>query len=317
MEIILLGSQTECIHRYFRWAECCTSYYDRGNFYDARSFTHCVWNGAPNAPRHITVGWFPWSKINRKGEGYISENAPCVIPWTYIEPEVPTLQEAYHEIIIVMQILETEGLNLDVCHLVYSGNTSLWLGIPSGALGNPMGSVKDQVAVREYTFLPWMECPIDTHLWNGRHLRRMVGSRHENGGRVQIFPAQYNFRLDWIGQDQSYEARVVMQYDPFEAPPCPTLVKRLARKRTFHVPAMDEVERDFRQSSFMSETSDGVGRGQRNDVTFRRACSLLNHYDEDETLNRLLDWNQRNDPPLSEKEVRGCLKSALRMHSRS
>jgi len=316
MEITFLGSQTDLIRRHFQCAECCTSFYDRGNFYGASSFQRSIWEGAPSAPRHMTVGWFPWSRVNTKGEGFVSENAPCVIPWTYIEPEVESLEEAYHEVMIVMQILESEGLDLDQCHLVYSGNTSLWLGIPSGALGNPMGAVKDQAALREYTFLPWMETQVDTHFWNGRHLRRMVGSRHETGGRVQVFPAAYNFRLSWIGSDQPDEARAVMWSDPFEAVPCEKLVRRMAGKRTFHVPAMDEVERDFRQSSFLSDTAEGVGRGQRNDVTFRRACSLLNQYDRDEVERRLLAWNKKNDPPLQEKEVRQCIISAQRMHSR-
>jgi len=58
----------------------------------------------------------------------------------------------------------------------------------------------------------------------------------------------------------------------------------------------------------------GVDKGSRNNTTVAFASSLLqNGYDTDEVLETLLEWNDMNNPPLSENEITVTLISANKM----
>ena len=60
---------------------------------------------------------------------------------------------------------------------------------------------------------------------------------------------------------------------------------------------------------------DGVEEGMRNEATIRLASYWLyfKSLPPNEVLNRLLEWNGRNRPPLDDREVKACLES-LRKH---
>jgi hypothetical protein len=58
---------------------------------------------------------------------------------------------------------------------------------------------------------------------------------------------------------------------------------------------------------------EGVEEGKRNESAIRLACYLLRlkRLSPEEVLNRLLEWNRRNKPPLPEMEIRSVAKSAV------
>lgn len=58
----------------------------------------------------------------------------------------------------------------------------------------------------------------------------------------------------------------------------------------------------------------GVGEGMRNESAVRLVSYWLyfKRLTADEALNKLMEWNSRNRPPLDEKELRNCLSSILK-----
>ena len=231
----------------------------------------------------------------------------CMIPWTFIECEAGDLMDNLHATKTTLEILQIEGFNLLNCHVIFSGNKSFWIAIPSYLMGNPIGTVADQKALRQRVFMPLMEFPVDENLWDGRHLHRMIGSVHERGGRVRALA----FR-DVLDLSLKTEIRPT---DPYRGWPCPVLYQLVREKAEFHVPPFRDVSREV-ESSVLDETEDGVAEGDRNYTAFRRACSLIRRMDAESALRELLSWNRRNDPPMNERELKNCLKSAIRTAQR-
>jgi len=64
------------------------------------------------------------------------------------------------------------------------------------------------------------------------------------------------------------------------------------------------------QPNWVSEALQGVAEGERNDTCFRLAGYFKEHLPQDISEQTLLNWNSRNKPPLSEKEVRAAVDSA-------
>lgn len=62
--------------------------------------------------------------------------------------------------------------------------------------------------------------------------------------------------------------------------------------------------------NWVSEALQGVAEGERNDTCFRLAGYFKEHLPQDISEQTLLNWNSRNKPPLSEKEVRAAVDSA-------
>lgn len=67
----------------------------------------------------------------------------------------------------------------------------------------------------------------------------------------------------------------------------------------------------------MEIIKEGVGEGQRNESATRYAGYLLTKTEDDkwetEVWIKLLDWNQKNEPPLEEQELRGVFESVSKI----
>ena len=84
----------------------------------------------------------------------------------------------------------------------------------------------------------------------------------------------------------------------------------------------DSKSKDTQQKNpdgWLDEIIWGVGEGERNHVTAKYAGWLLRKNDGNEaiTLDALLTWNQRNKPPLDEKEIKVILSSIAKKHSKN
>ena len=305
---ITLGSD---MWRGFTLAEICTSVFDRGRYAHAASFERSVMRHRPDQPRHMSVARF------RPGETtFVTADTACFLPWTIIEPETGDLLDNWKALCDTVEVLRSvAGFDLSRAHIRFSGNKSLWLCLPACLMGYPVGSVGDQKALRQRVFLPLMECEVDEHLWDGRHLCRLVGSRHEKGGRTCILPWCV---LESPGDLQRHiRSRMHHGYPPIDRHPCPKLYARTKAKRVFHVPLMERVDRDPRGGSLMRETEDGVSEGNRNYIAYCRACGYLRGLSESGAWSELAEWNCRNDPPLDERELRQCFRSAHRTMQRA
>lgn len=300
------------MRRAFNLAECCTSVYDRHSYYVARSFQKVVRRGVSSA-RHMSVGRFRARDI-QKG---VTRQTPCYIPWTFIEPErrkadvLQNLDDARQ----TLEVFRAEGWDTSRMHLRFSGNKSFWICIPASLMGHPLGTVQDQIALRERVFKPLMPCRVDDDLWDGRHLHRMLGSVHEKGGPVVTLPFE---ALDSPSALDKYlpHGMGVKTPVPFEGPD-EVLFQRCQEKTQFHVPLCEDVRREeLKGYGFMQDTEDGVSQGDRNTVAFKRACVLLRR-DDSTAWEELKKWNRKCDPPLNEHELEQCLRSAQRTISRA
>lgn len=299
-------------------AECCTSVYDRGSYYVGRSFERIAARGT-RGPRHMSVGRFrpqevDTFKTNRaKGQRTMTPDTPCYLPWTFLECEAGDLLDNMDATRSLLEEMRAEGFDTSRMHLRYSGNQSFWICVPAEMMGHPLGSVSDQKALRQRVFGPLTRCPLDTGLFDARHLHRLLGSIHERGRRTQIMPYKTLYSRS------AFEDHLSDTPTPppisFGGPDAP-LFARTKAKTKFHVPPMDDVSRSLEGSGLMQKTKDGVGKGRRNDVAFRRACVLWRRYDREGAWDHLTDWNQRNDPPLPTRELRSCFRSARRIATR-
>lgn len=291
-------------HRRFTRAECCASLYDRGSYWNADRYERAIAKGV-RGPRHMSVGRFRWKDAAKAVTG----ETPCHIPWTIVEPEEGDVVERWGHARTIIETLRLEGYYSSAIQVRFSGNKSFWVCLPSGMMGNPLGTVYDQKALRERVILPLAECKVDEHLWDARHLARVLGSEHERGGRVRWWPA-------WVFMeatlDELFRPMEWAQIDPASVSPVPALVDYCKAKTLFHVPEQDRVPRDATGSGFMRATDEGVEDGSRNYDAFRRACVLVRRHGQEGAWRELLDWNARNMPPLPERELRGCLRSAIR-----
>lgn len=295
--------------RRFNVAECCTSIYDRGRFYAADSFERIVRRGV-GQPRHASVGRFRPKDIR----GGVTRKTPCFLPWTLIECEAGDILDNLDATRWMLDVLDHEGFDTTRMHLRFSGGKSLWIAIPAELMGNPLATVEDQKALRQRIFLPLAECLLDEHLWDGRHLHRLLGSRHETGSSVRVLP--------WAAlDDPAALEREVNKAPDFRIPAplvgaCPVMLAKCRQKASFHVPAMDTVSRSVQAGGFMDETEEGVSEGERNYAAFRRACVLLRRMNEGQAWANLQVWGALCDPPLSTHEMKSCFRSAKRTVTR-
>lgn len=287
--------------RAFTRAECCVSVRDRGRYFVASSFEQAVAEGA-SGPRHMSVGRFRSADLIRG----IDRDTLCFLPWTFLECETRDLYENVEATRRMLRALLSAGYDTGRMHLRYSGNKSLWIAIPAGMMGNPVGPVGDQQALRQRLFLPLADGVLDQGLWDARHLHRLPGSLHEKGGRALslTFAALDGLFLPFAPKPPATEAT------------CPILFEQAQMKTRFHVPAIEDVPRDLKGTGFMRETEDGVSEGGRNEVAYKRACVLLRKHGEALAFDELTEWNVKNDPPLSRRELEMCFRSAIRTVTR-
>lgn len=294
----------------FDQAECCVSPYRARRedgpvrFFVGHTFERIVSRGV-DAPRHISVGRF------RRADLPPGPDTPCLIPWTLVEIEGGDVVERYEATRQQLQTWEAEGLTTYGVRVRFSGNKSWHIAVPSGMMGNPLGSVMDQLELRRRMLLPLAEHgPLDQGLWDARHLIRMPGSVHERGGRVRVFEA-----YDVIRMPLGHLLDVPDARTPYSAPHTaslhPAWFGRAVAKTAFFVPDQDDVARS--SSGLIERIRDGVAEGGRNDAAFAMSCYLLRRmpYVRMAAL-ELERWNRRNDPPLPERELAGCLQSAQR-----
>ena len=77
-------------------------------------------------------------------------------------------------------------------------------------------------------------------------------------------------------------------------------------------PRMDVGQHDRAQRYL--DRIQGAGSGARNSQTYKAAVAMANDFalDQDTTLAIMADWNKKNDPPLTDQELRTIVESAAK-----
>lgn len=312
----------------FTQAECCTALNDRGRFHDHDNWCEVMAEIQPEAARHMSVGAF-----KPESTAFISEETPCTVPWMILEAESGDIFDRYEATCRILETMGTEGVDLSKVVVTFSGNKSFHIRIPQGMFGNPVYSSVDKCrrTLSRFAYDAFDE-HLDVNLFDPRHLIRCTGTKHEKGGfttaiQGDAFLAIQLERFLQLASERS-------PWNPHKEIK-PRYVKPNAWLMTELLEASESLDRfwimDYDDAPTISESGafkaamQGCEEGEqwhekhsgRNKLVFVAACALLNKYDEFAAYDELLKVNDRNSPPLPEKEVKSCFVSAKRTISRS
>lgn len=308
-------------------AKCATSVYDHGTFYRHDEWCEVVAENKIDQPRHVSVGAFRKDDVK-----WVDEETPCTVPWVILEPEDGDLFDRYNSTVNMLEVLQMEGVDLSSVMVTFSGNKSFHIRIPQGMFGNPVyRSVEDCMKVLRRFAYENFEERIDLELLDPRHLVRCTGSLHEQGSRVTAFrgsdfvTASFEVTMSQIQEGTWAKAH---KLSPRHFPVDPWLSERLIDASDsfsrFWIPQSCDVSTDPKINGAFAAALKGCGENEqwhekhtgRNKLVFVAACYLLKKYDEVTAFAELEKVNQKNDPPLPDKEVQTCFESAQRTIAR-
>lgn len=294
----------------------------RGRYHGAEWWDDEVEKWAPKQDRHRSVGQF----VPGADERGIGPQTMTYIPYTFVECECGDLVENWKATRTQIESIDAEGVGTKDIIVRYSGNKSFHIAVPSGMMGNPVGTVEDQIRLRKRLFLDMRETDVDVNLWDARHLVRMPGSAHEKTGlHVTEFWA-HEFMQMTLAEivERAREFRRLSKPKPYDVAPCPFLLDKIEKVSRFYVPDYDDVSSEVKSSGTVERALLGVAEHEtwadkhtgRNKAAFIVACHYLKTMSEQETAEALEQWNSYNSPALPRNDLRNCLRSAIRTRSR-
>ena len=306
---------------------------DRGRYMDYKEWSNIISNGtaAPSGDRHMSVGALV------DGHQAIKDDASYFIPHFIFDVDGDDPFDSYETAKRVVDFFTYE-MNVNEADLIvaYTGGDGFHIMVPSGLVGNPVfrNHVKAKNLLLKFkrTFL---QENVDANLFDPRHLVRMIGSQHQKTGMYKTAYTAEEFRSKSI-----YEIiQDAVEYKRFEIPD-PTLVPMssdLSLAFMFCADSMTRVvvpkyseiadlEKRQGNSEVIEMAMKGVSRKQvwyssetkeytgRNFAMFIAACYLIKKNDGNEysAYDELKEVNQKNDPPLSDRELRLCFESAMK-----
>ena len=308
-------------------AECTTAVYDRGTYYKHDGWCDVIAENQVQQPRHVSIGAFKKEDI-----AYVDEETPCTVPWVILEPEDGDLIDRYNAVSNMLESIQIEGVDLSQIVVTFSGNKSFHIRIPQGMFGNPVyRSVQDCIKVLNRFAADNFEERLDIDLFDPRHLIRCTGSKHEKGTHVQAFSADCFLETSF----EVIMARAIQRHDynphstsPKQAPVSAWLTDRLIDASDsfsrFWIPESCDVSTDPKVNGAFAASLKGCAENEwwhekhqgRNKLLFVAACYLLKKYDDISAFEELENVNQKNDPPLPQKEIKTCFESAKRTIAR-
>jgi len=163
---------------------------------------------------------------------------------------------------------------------------------------------------------------IDMKIYDKRRVFRIVNSKNSKSGLYKIYLTHDELRSLSLG-DFKELAKAPREVEILFPPFLPIARQRWDILMSENESEVNEGRRDirkregknFRKGSVMPCIKEllkhGVDKGSRNNTTVALASALLQSgLDKDEAYDVLLDWNEQNNPPLSDSEIMHTLMSA-------
>ncbi len=210
-----------------------------------------------------------------------------------------------------LNYLEQEyGVPLDAIGIFFSGSKGFHLEIPVSLLGG----------IKPSDDLPWKfknfvlslgDWNFDERIYNHNRLWRITNSKNKKTGlfKIRLTTAELFFlSIEEIKEKAQAPVPLDTFADSDDWLPLPGLVELWRKSKSARqtwVTAFKIAE--LQDLAFLRE---GVNKGERNNTLFLHAKRLRAlGYKQSKVEKLLLDWNQKNAPPLENEEVLGTINS--------
>ena len=317
--------------REFLKGECVTSLdrHGRGKYGNIYDWTRHVARRGASGHRFTTIG--AW----RPGEEGRADK-PCTVPWITFDIDRTDLEDAIGAAKRILQRLEAFGAPLQKITVSFSGKKGFHIRVPSGMAGAPVfGNAKDAGKILRAFCQELADEEIDLEVCDVRQNIRLIGSKRASGMRVVAYDAaefQKKALLEILeesaGDFTPYEK--IGHIDPLSVREVPALVEMMVgamdTTRRASMPSFDDTRSDVSgggaviksalkgcgESEIWYEDEDKFHQG-RSKLLFVAACHFLR-----KTGSRRAAWdklkkvNEKCDPPVGRRELKGRLDSAGR-----
>lgn len=285
------------------------------------------------APRYVSVGRWRPEAVGRDDR----HRQPVRVPWLVAEIDGNGREHSDELARRLCRRLEEKGADLSGVLVSFSGNRSVHVRIPDGMIGCPL--YRDSRTCRRKIRQFFRELcgedrelyrHLDSALFSPNQLIRAIGTPHEKTGRRCVATTADRF-LDkppcylWHLSERQFE------YTPPERFPLP--------RRAGFVPALAALlhteDSNPRETECLTEevpsarggrgregvgggrvveaVRGGVAEGFRNTSAVYVAHEMFRECPTARVAWRMLRrWNQRNDPPLPKRELRGVFEKVVR-----
>ena len=322
---------------HFKHAEMCLGVRDRGRSANAEAWVNAVATQSHATEALTSVGAFSVHDVRRldkwKNPAYdwkVDADTPCFLPWIRLDIDGPDLVEAHERACEVLTTLHEWGVDTGELTAVYTRGRGFHVWIPAGILGNPayLNAHAAVTALTRFTDHVF-EDTFDPSVYDPRQLIRLPGGRR-NGGFVTPFAGDEFLSLSLQEITQRSQTHTPYRFAPpreaTKNEALSTVFRTLARQR-FWAPRFEDVDPDagYGAGGVIERALQGIEEGEswsekhhgRNKAAFVLGCYFVKQYGAIQARRELSQWNQRNSPPLPERELESCHRSAVRTLNRT
>jgi hypothetical protein len=313
----------------FTRGECVTSLdvHGRGTYHDIFEWHRTNAMHGAAGPRFTTIG--AW----RRGEEGRADK-PHTVPWITWDIDSDDLQEAMNTAQRIVENLEHLGASLEKIHVSFSGKKGFHIRLPSGMAGAPVfaNAAECERVLRE--FCEWVaDEETDLATCNPRQNIRMIGSKRKNGFHVVAWTADefQSVTLQRVVEEaRTHKPHEIGHIHPLSRTPEPGLVEVIVsamdKTRKAQIPSFHDTESSSSAtaSGAMQRALEGCEEGQiwwdkgdkfhegRSKLLFVAACGLLRDHSRRKAWEKLKEVNDKCDPSMRKRELRGRYDSAVR-----
>ena len=276
-------------------------------------------------PGHVGVGAFRRADAQKE-----SADRPYWCPYFVFDIDEGGPWMARYYATRIRDDLLALGCPRNAISVAFTGGRGYHVHVPSGVLGDPIfRDAQAGKAVLTSLAASVTTVPVDANLFSPASSVRAIGTVHEDTGRSKVVVNDRELEA----LDPSQIEAVSRTYRPVDLPhprsfrPVPRLVDLLRKSAEDHRGVARRLSRRPPKVSggfpaSLQRAARGVGEGERwgdsfsgrNTAAFNIAMYSLERmgWTPEGVWSFLLEVNERNDPPLPERELRDAFESAVR-----
>jgi len=318
----------------YRHGEIVTSLTRRGRVQWDGIYQWCrqVAEHGASGPRFTSIG--AWrARGNEQG----LTTKPHTVPWITMDVDRSDLFEALDVAKRIVRRMDSMGVPLHKVHVSFSGKKGFHIRVPSGMAGAPVfanGAETERILRRFINHVS--DEKTDLEVADPRQNIRLIGSVRENGYHVVAWDAEDfvkpNLALQHIlNKAKSHHPYEIGHIHPLTVAPVPELVRAMVgamdTTRRANIPSFEDTksaDEGPRESGVMRRAMEGCEEGVvwwdkgdkihrgRSKLLFMAGCHLLRKHNRHTAWSKLQEVNEKCDPPMGQRELKGRFESAKR-----